>query len=139
MRKKRSFIVLWISMGILILLINGCLVIPVNYHAGGSRKNIDMHAADSIGVGKTTRREVLLSLGEPEYRSNDGSHIGYAWTKVRALLIWGGYYAAGVEEITNNHVLEIRFDEAGVVTSVEFTSKWFDPVEIGVEPTAPAG
>jgi hypothetical protein len=63
------------------MMFSGCLVIPVDYHSKGSRQNISDKTQSLLQPGVTTKEEVFLLLGEPDYAFDDGQHIGYAWKK----------------------------------------------------------
>ena len=49
---------LGLATGALVFL-SGCLIIPVDYHAPGSRHNVSAAATNLLHVGVTTREEVL--------------------------------------------------------------------------------
>jgi outer membrane protein assembly factor BamE (lipoprotein component of BamABCDE complex) len=100
-------------MGALVLLA-GCLIIPVDYHAPGSRHNVSDAATNLLHVGVTTREEVLLALGEPDYVSEDGQQFGHIWSKVKVLVVAG--YSGG--EFRSVRMLETTFDESNRVARV---------------------
>lgn len=97
----------------------GCLVVPVDYHAAGSRQNITTKTAQQLRPGTTTKEEILLQLGEPDYTSEDGRTLAYAWTKVGALVIVGGYGSAAAAEVGKSHHLVITFDDNNRVSQTE--------------------
>ncbi|MGB3429125.1 MAG: hypothetical protein WBA53_13230 [Burkholderiaceae bacterium] len=119
-----------------IALIAGCLIIPVDYHAAGSRHNVNAGVQPKLQVGVTTKEEVFLLLGEPDYVSEDGQRLGYKWTKVNALVLVGAYYSAGMWEIEQSHVLHVTFDADNRVSQVGVVSGWGSgtPVESGPQP-----
>ena len=101
----------------------GCLIIPVDYYQTGSRHNLNPQTEASLRVGETTKEEVLLLLGEPDLVSDDGQELGYAWTKVKALVFIaagsagggvGGGAASG--ELERSYVLSVSFDSSNRVT-----------------------
>jgi hypothetical protein len=102
----------------------GCLVIPVDYYQAGSRRNLNPRTAQQIQVGNTTKLEVLLMLGELDYVSESEDRLGYAWSKVKALVFVGGYYSAAMGELARNHVLVIAFDEAGRAVEADLHKAW---------------
>lgn len=102
----------------------GCLVIPVDYYQAGSRRNLTPRTAAQIEVGTTTKLEVVLMLGEPDYVSESEDRLGYAWSKVKAVVFVGGYYSAAMGELARNHVLVIAFDEAGRAVEAELHKTW---------------
>ena len=70
--------------------------------------------------GVTTKEEVFLLLGEPDYASEDGQRIGYAWKKVKMWMVV--YNAAG--EIEKGYLLQIKFDSDNRVVGVDLMQAW---------------
>lgn len=101
-------------------ILGGCLVVPVNYHAAGSRHNVNQKAQIQLQPGLTTKESVFLLLGEPDYYSEDGQTLAYAWTKVGAVVIVGGYGSAAVAEVGKSYYLAISFDAGNCVSRVEY-------------------
>lgn len=106
------------------LLSTGCVVIPVDYYQAGSRQNLTPRTLQQIQVGNTTKTEVLLTLGEPDFVSESEDRLGYAWSKVKALVFVGGYGAAAMGEAARNYVLVIAFDESGRAVEVDLHKNW---------------
>lgn len=107
---------------VLCMIATGC-VIPTNYYTSDSRKNVTETMAELIVPGKTTKEDVFLSLGEPDWVSLDETSFTYRWTKVRAILIVpGSPYAGGGTGGTfdRDYGLVIDFDNNGVVSAYEF-------------------
>lgn len=102
----------------------GCLVIPVDYHAAGSRHNVNAKTSEGLCPGVTTREEILLTLGEPDFVSEDGQRLGYAWTKVKALCFVAGYGAGAAGELQRSCVLETCFDASHRVSQVRLLQAW---------------
>jgi hypothetical protein len=108
----------------------GCLLIPVDYHAAGSRHNVDAGVRSKLQPGVTTKEEVLLMLGEPDLVSEDGQHFGYAWSKVKLIVILVAPTGGDAGEWGRNYVLHIAFDadqrvvEFGRIDSESQTWKW---------------
>lgn len=92
-----------------VILFAACIVIPVDYYDVGVRRNVSEKTCAKLQTGKTTRHDVFLLLGEPDYASEDGQRIGYAWTKVKALIIVASYSGAGGAEIQRSYILEVSF------------------------------
>ena len=108
--------------GIAVVLLAGCVVVPVNHYQTGSRHKFN---AKSLQPGVTPREELLLMLGEPDFYSADGQRFAYAWTKVKA--IWStSFYAAG--EYERSHVLAATFDASNRLSQVRFLKNWGSPV-----------
>src|SRR5262245_50918644 len=70
--------------GIAAVWLAGCVVIPVNHYETGSRRKVN---AKSLKPGVTTKEELVHRLGEPDFYSEDGQRIAYAWTKVKAIWV----------------------------------------------------
>jgi outer membrane protein assembly factor BamE (lipoprotein component of BamABCDE complex) len=102
------------------MMFSGCLVIPVDYHSKGSRQNISDKTQSLLQPGVTTKEEVFLLLGEPDYAFDDGQHIGYAWKKVKMMMFLG--YGGG--EVEKGYLLQIKFDSDKRVVSVVLTQAW---------------
>lgn len=102
------------------IVLSGCLIIPVDYHSGGSRHNISAETQSLMQPGVTTKEEVFLLLGEPDYASEDGQRIGYAWKKVKMWMVV--YNAAG--EIEKGYLLQIKFDSDNRVVGVDLMQAW---------------
>ena len=103
-----------------------CAVVPVvPYYAEGSRRNVGPEPPSSVRVGTSTKDDLFLTLGEPDFVSEDGRRLGYAWTKVSAIWLSVGGAGGGVGgEISNARVLEFTFDERNVVGSVRRLKEW---------------
>jgi hypothetical protein len=117
-------------------ILSGCLVIPVDYHSAGSRHNVNANVQSQLQPGVTTKEEVLLLLGEPDYASEDGQCIGYAWRKVKALVfVTAGPTSAATGEVERSYLLHISFDPNSQVSRVELLKKWGK--QMPPEPTLP--
>lgn len=55
------------------ILLTGCIVIPLDTYDSESRTNLSSETLSKLETGATTREEVLLMLGEPDYGYNDAS------------------------------------------------------------------
>lgn len=106
----------------------GCLIIPVDYHATGSRHNVTPESTNALRVSLTTREDVLLTLGEPNFVSEDGRRFGYFWTKVKALWAMASYGPGVGGEITQSYLIETSFDQSNRVSDVRLLKKWGDTV-----------
>ena len=112
-----------------LLVLAGCVVIPipVAYHGSGSRMNVNQATQSRLQAGVSTKEDVLLLLGEPDYCSEDGQTIGYSWTKVGVLLLIATSGAGGEAEIGKNYALEIAFDARNRVTRTKLHQRlWSD-------------
>ncbi len=105
---------------VLCMIATGC-VIPTNYYTSDSRKNVTETTAELIVTGKTTKEDVLLSLGEPDEVSHDENTFTYSWTKVKAIWAVGGTHGGAAGGTIGRHYnLVIDFDNNGVVSACEF-------------------
>lgn len=107
-----------------VVLASGCVVIPTSYHAAGSRENLSHDEDKNLTEGATSKREVLMMLGEPEFASEDGKVLRYDWQKVKAIWVAGGYYAAASGAVEREYSLELTFDERNVLTKKEVLKHW---------------
>jgi outer membrane protein assembly factor BamE (lipoprotein component of BamABCDE complex) len=103
---------------------SGCVVIPTNYHAAGSRQNLSHDEEQKLQVGATTKRDVLLMLGEPEYAAPDGKVLRYDWQKVKAIWAAGAYYSGAMGAVEREYSLELTFDERNVLAKREVLKHW---------------
>ena len=109
--------------GVLASLLSGCPVPLLPGDESGSRTNVPDQVPGFIVVGKTTRGDVLLGVGEPDTASENQRQFTYDRYTRRggALFIGaanGGVGGFVVERVTYRR-LTVLFDEAGVVTSAE--------------------
>ncbi len=121
-----------VPMGAVVLgsvLLSGCIIIPVDYHAAGSRRNITMESTNLVQIGTTTRTELLLTWGEPDFASEDGRRFGYLWTKVKVIWAVASYGGAGAGgECTKSYLIETSFDESDHLSKVTLKGRWGDSV-----------
>lgn len=110
------------------VVLTGCLIIPVDYHATGSRHNVRLEATNSLLAGVTTLEDVLLALGEPDFVSEDGRRAGYFWTKVKAIWAVASYGPGAGGEITRSYLIEISYDQSNRVSSVRLQKEWGESV-----------
>ena len=115
---------------LLICLLNsGCLIVPTVRHSRSDEHRwiITEESADFIEPGHTTRAQVLLKLGEPDYVWDGGARFLYYWQTADAVFLFGvgnGYSGAGgAMDIGWDWGLYLRFDPAGIVREVERDSK----------------
>jgi hypothetical protein len=109
---------------LILSLTTGCLIIPVDYHDAGVRHNVNTQTGDSLQPDVTTKEEVFLALGEPDFVSEDGQRLGYAWTKVKAVIIWGSYGGGGGEELKRSYILDVSFGSSNRVSQVRVLKDW---------------
>jgi outer membrane protein assembly factor BamE (lipoprotein component of BamABCDE complex) len=94
--------------------------------------------SDVLRPGISTKEEVLLTLGEPDFVSEDGQRFGFAWTKVKALWFVGGYGSGATGEAERSYLLEVSFDKSNRVTQARLLKEWGPAVspnrELNVQP-----
>jgi len=102
---------------------SGCIVVPVNFHAYGSRHNVNEEVISALQPDTTTREYVLLTFGEPDYVSDDKNCFTYTWEKVKLLLLVGGGGAAHAGAIDCEYDLFLCFDGRGLLVRKELKKK----------------
>jgi hypothetical protein len=108
-----------------VVLLGGCLIVPVpEYDAAGSRGNITKETSDQFQTGVTTKEDVLLQLGEPDYATDDGRQIGYEWTRVKAWWFVGGGYSGAAGEVLRSYLLRLTFDEEDRFVRSDLMKEW---------------
>lgn len=112
----------------MVTLLTGCIVVPVNYTQAGSRHNVSEQTAATLQPGEVTKEEVLLRFGEPDWVSDDERLVGYAWTKVKALVFFGAYYTGGIAEVPKSSLLKLTFDAEDRLVAATVVSEWGDTV-----------
>lgn len=63
-------------------------------------------------------------MGEPDFASEDGQRMGYAWTKVKAIWFLASYGPAAGGEVDRSYVLEVFFDPSNRVSQVRLMKEW---------------
>ena len=109
--------------------ISGCISVPFPLASGplpDSRMNIPAQIPSAIAIGHTSRREVLLELGEPDgIGPNDawysyGSAFSHGGLGILTVSYGGSYDARHNVEVRR---LFLKFDSSGVVSSVNLETK----------------
>lgn len=100
-------------------------VIPLPIQEGyrdGSRENLHAVAQESIVAGKTTREDVLLSLGPPDSAALDESWLLYSCMRSQGGLLVFIYPSPAVPafETVEYTRLVVYFDDAGLVERTRF-------------------
>lgn len=89
----------------------GCLIWP--FPTGdllSGRGRIRPEDAATLSVGKTTREEVLLRLGEPDEVLNGGAIFIYQWTEARGFIAFGAQGGAVAIPFPGHRRLWLEFD-----------------------------
>ncbi len=128
-----------ISIILISMTLAGC-VIPLSARDADSRQNIDDKVPDFIVVGKTTRADVLLTLGEPDHASDNGLWFTYTRTSREGGLLFlvSGQGGPTSEKMVSRRVI-VTFDASGVVTSAKYERLPWTAREIGVGPSVSRG
>lgn len=105
------------------ILLTGCIVIPLDTYDSESRTNLSSETLSKLETGATTREEVLLMLGEPDYGYNDDELIlVYKWQKIEGFSLVAIPYSQGIlgggGRFGTNYQLNIKFDEENRVSEV---------------------
>jgi outer membrane protein assembly factor BamE (lipoprotein component of BamABCDE complex) len=120
-----------------VTLLTGCIIVPVDYTQAGSRHNVSEQTAATLQPGEITKEEVLLRFGEPDWVSDDERLVGYLWTKVKALVLYGAYYTGGIAEVPKSSLLKLEFDAEDRLVSATVASEWGETVAPETAPTEP--
>ncbi len=96
-----------------LVLLTGC-VVPVFQEAPFKDDVIE-----PLKVGKSTRADVLMALGEPRFVSVDERDFAYTAKQLRAVLIVGGGYSAKAFPITTTHFLVVEFAPNGTISKLD--------------------
>ena len=114
----------WLVIGSMsTVLLTGCIVIPMNRYDSESRFNVSAETLSKLTTGVTTREDVLLMLGEPDYGYNDDELIlVYKWQKIEGFALAAIPYSQGIFGggglFGSNYQLNIKFDEENRVSDV---------------------
>jgi hypothetical protein len=127
--KFRSRSATWHRLGVIacaagLVWLAGCIIIPVDYHAPGSRRNVNPKTQGQLRLGETTKEDLFLMLGEPDHASEDGQRLGYAWTKVKAIWAVAGMSGGASGEIQHSYVLEASFDTSNRMSRLRLLKAW---------------
>jgi len=99
------------------LLLAACVVIPAP-----QREPFSEEVTGPLVSGRMARAEVLSRLGQPTAKNASGSLVVYREFQRQAVLIWGGGYSGGIEQLGTTHNLVIRYDNSGRVAQATITN-----------------
>jgi hypothetical protein len=110
-----------ICLGFAFFLCSGCIIIPTAEHGRDfpTRVRIEKKTLDLIVPGKTTRKEVLIQLGEPDVVMKKEQIFAYYWTLTAGYFIVGAGYGGGAAPIGRTHIVLVEFDDRGIVKRCE--------------------
>lgn len=124
-RKRRSYFLNLLAVVLLAGCTAGCIVIPTpEFDSGAARANINKKTPRQFEVGKTTRAEVVLTLGEPDAVSPDERKLAYRSEKICGFWAVGGYGSAAGGPIEKDRYLVAEFNAQGVLQKMERSSRW---------------
>jgi hypothetical protein len=103
---------------ILLLILSGCMVLPLP-ESEMDRCNISKGTPDQFRPGLTTRREMILVLGEPDYVTIDERKLVYS--PVQLIGFWMIFHYAGASggAICDTDYYVAEFDARGVLIKFE--------------------
>lgn len=113
---------------LVLAMLQGCIIIPtLEHHTDEYRTRgiIDEETIAFIKPGYTSKEEVLLKLGEPEYVWDNGRKFVYHWKVTRGYLIYGGGYTGGINSLAKDYVLLIHFEQDDHLSRFEIKSEQF--------------
>ncbi len=96
-----------------LVLLTGC-VVPVFQEAPFKDDVIE-----PLKVGKSTRADVLMALGEPPIVSVDERYFAYTAGQLHAVLIVGGAYSGHAVPIATTHFLVVEFAPNGTISKLD--------------------
>jgi hypothetical protein len=110
---------------VLLVCTSGCLILPTpEFNSGKARANITKKTPARFELGKTTRAEVVLGLGEPDAVSPDESKLAYRSEKICGLWFVGGQGGGASGAFTKDRYLVAEFDARGVLLKLERSATW---------------
>lgn len=99
----------------------GCLIWP--FPTGdllSGRGRIQPEYSAPLEIGKATRDDVLLRLGEPDEVLNAGAVYIYRWTEARGFIAFGGYGGAVAIPFPGHRHLRLEFNAESRLTQARF-------------------
>lgn len=96
------------------LLCAGCMAVPLPEHGHlGGHLEIPEELRDDLVEGETTREDVLLDYGIPEYRVDGDRVLAYRWTTSHGYWVVFLYYVGNAGAIRKRNMLLLEFDTSG--------------------------
>lgn len=99
------------------LLLPGCLplYVPMPHRASGTRHRIEPATFSQLEIGRSSIRDALLLLGEPDSGDDPGPLL-YRWYAVDGTFMLISVVAVGFETGSRAEA-RLEFDEAGILRS----------------------
>ena len=119
-----------LAVACVLCLVNAGCVIPVPHPRVACEPRpglFDRSDADFIHPAQTTREQVLLTIGEPDFAWDGGRAFAYVWGTSNLEIILASVCGRGSASATSftvrdKHRLYVRFDNAGIVQEC----RWLD-------------
>jgi hypothetical protein len=116
------------------LLAAGCIPLPAPNTPFGGARVITPEKTSFISDGVTTRKQVLLTLGEPDYWWDDQRVFAYEWSTtdvVLATILDAAPLRAFGNVLIKNNYLMLWFDNAGrIERHARLQSSFFHPTPL---------
>jgi hypothetical protein len=123
------------------LLLSACVIVPAGNMPGPAA--IPAATVAALKPGSTLRIDVLMALGDPDYRYEQDRAFGYRWSEALAWVFIGAGYSATGFSIDERRMLMIEFADDGsilrfdIVTGVMYSTfskavdAWLDKLHSG--------
>lgn len=98
-------------------LLSACIVVPAGNLPGPAA--VPATAVGALQPGKATRLDVLMALGDPDYRYAADRAFGYRWSETLAWVIIGAGYSAAGFPIDETRMLMIEFANDGSIVRLD--------------------
>jgi outer membrane protein assembly factor BamE (lipoprotein component of BamABCDE complex) len=104
----------------------GCLMLPLPEHGLNSGKGaVHPQTLEEFRVGRATRADVLLRLGEPSERRWSDRVFVYGWEAEWGYAFVTWYYGGTAAPLPTEKYAAIHFDDAGIVDDAVLLEYWF--------------
>lgn len=103
---------------LLIFALSGCVAYV---GSDSARSNLNVETVSKIIPRKSTKADVLMTLGQPDEVLADGKQFRYV-RKYQLAVIFPG--SGSKPDPANRYVLSIEFDEQGIVSRRDFTAPY---------------
>ena len=115
---KRKYLLTSLALAIML---KACIYIPTPQHTiMEGRGMVEAEDIQDFKTGTTTREEVLLRLGEPDFTLNEQSIFAYSWTRVQGYFFIGGGYSGAGGPVGKTTLLMLEFDSMNLLKRFEF-------------------
>ena len=104
-----------------LIVLSACIYIPTPQHTIlEGRGMIGIEEIEDFKIDTTSREEVLLRFGEPDFTLNEQSIFAYSWTRVQGYLFIGGGYSGTGGPVGKTTLLLFEFDSMNLLKRFEF-------------------